>query len=178
MPRVKTEMLAPRKTTEDFVVPPIVDRSEPPRHENIAKARRRRRSSEYFDGNDFKLLVPEEEKDPRYTYRWVNDDKYRLNQMTKHDDWDICTADEFSHDFKNTNEGSQVSRVVGKDATGQPMRAFLCRKLKTYDEEDRAKELSRLDQLHTQMRDGNIPGSGTLTQENDKLRYVPKEARR
>jgi hypothetical protein len=172
------EKIPLRKAQAEFTVPPPVIRSELPRHEEVANARRRRRDSSYFDGNDFKLLVPEEEKDSRFVYRWVNDDKYRLNLMTKHDDWDICTVEEFSQDFKNTNEGTQISRIVGKDATGQPMRAFLCRKLKAYDEEDRAKELKRLDQLYNQMREGVLPVTGGLSQENEHLRYVPREARR
>jgi hypothetical protein len=148
------------------------------RSEDTAKARRRRRDSIYFDGADFNLMVPDEERDPRYVYRWINDDKYRLSKMTKQDDWDICEVSEFSSDFKNTDGGSQVSRIVGRDANGGPMRAFLCRKLKEYDEADRAKEIRRVDQLYHQMRDGNLPGAGGLSQENEALRYVPKEVHR
>jgi hypothetical protein len=143
----------------------------------IDKSRRRRRDSSYFDGHDFQLLVPESEKDHEYVYRWINDDKYRLSHMTKHDDWDICTVEEFSHDFKNTNDGTQISRIVGKDSSGTPLRAFLCKKLKIYDEEDRARELENLDQLYRQMREGEIPGGDSISRENPNLRYVPLQAR-
>jgi hypothetical protein len=148
------------------------------RSEDVSKSRRRRRDSIYFDGADFNLMVPEEEKDPRYVYRWINDDKYRLNQMTKQDDWDVCSVDEFSSDFKNTDGGTHVSRIVGRDTHGGVMRAYLCKKLKEYDDEDRAKELRRINQLYTQMRDGNVPGRESLSQENEALRYVPKEVHR
>jgi len=148
------------------------------RAEEVSQSRRRRRDSMHFDGADFKLAVPEEEKDPRYVYRWINDDKYRLHSMTKRDDWDVCLVSEFSSDFTNTDAGTQVSRIVGKDSNGGVMRAFLCKKLKEYDEADRAKELSRVDQLYHQMRSGNVPGTGGLSQEDEALRYVPKEVQR
>lgn len=158
---------------------PIPDLGEPrlDRAKEVEKSRRRRRDASYFDGQDFQLLIPEEEKDHRYVYHWFNDDKYRLSQMTKHDDWDVCTVDEFSHDFKNTNDGTQISRIVGKDSTGRPLRAFLCKKLKEYDDEDRARELEHLDQIYREMREGEIPGSDSLSRENPSLRYVPREAR-
>jgi hypothetical protein len=148
------------------------------RSEEVARSRRRRRDSIYFDGADFNLMVPDEEKDPRYVYRWVNDDKYRMTQMTKQDDWDICQTSEFSSDFKNTDGGTSISRIVGRDAHGGIMRAYLCKKLKEYDDEDRAKELRRINQMYTQMREGQIPGRDSLSKENEDLRYVPKEVHR
>jgi hypothetical protein len=162
---VKTEQM-PLRTAR-------VDRAE-----DVAKSRRRRRESSYFDGADFNLMVPEEEKDQRYVYRWINDDKYRLNQMTKQDDWDICNVSEFSSDFKNTDGGTQVSRIVGRDAHDGIMRAFLCKKLKEYEDADRAKELRRINEMYTQMREGQIPGRDSLSRENEELRYVPKEVHR
>lgn len=170
-----------RRNVESALSEPQVNMAHPTARENradgVSRARRRRQDSGEFDGNAFKLAVPEDEKDQRYVYRWINDDGSRIMQMTKQDDWDICTVDEFSTDFRNTGEGTQVSRIVGKDSTGRPMRAFLCKKLREYEESDRARELERLDRLYFQMRQGELPGNQGFAGENPNLRYVPKEAR-
>jgi len=169
----------PRRNVDPSVETPQVNLANPGarenRTENTAKVRRRRSSSDEFDGTIFKLGLPDYEKSSLYVYRWINDDGSRIIQMTKQDDWDFCSVDEFSTDFRNTGDGTKISRIVGKDSTGQPMRAFLCKKLKEYEDSDRAKDLERLDRLYFQMRQGDIPGNG-LSTENPNLRYVPREA--
>lgn len=140
-------------------------------------SRHRRRREDSYEGAEMKLGVPDYEKNPLYVYRWINDDGSRITQMTQADDWDICTVDEFSADFRNTGNGTQISRIVGRDYTGRPMRALLCKKLKEYDDFDRAKEQERIDRLYFQMRQGELPFDKGLSGENPNLRYVPREAR-
>lgn len=99
-------------------------RGRPPLHDNptakvetgeTALVGRRRRAS--VGGHALKLLAPEK---PGFVRRWVNDSGNRIAQ-----------AEELAYEFvsdpsiKSTDAGSRVSRVVGTQANGEPLRAFL-----------------------------------------------------
>ena len=59
------------------------------RAEEIAAGRRRRSPSANINGMFLRLGVDPATKDPNYEYRWINDDKGRLQAMTQQDDWDF-----------------------------------------------------------------------------------------
>lgn len=89
----------------------------------------------------------------RFAYRWMNDDPARIMTKTQNDDWDLVFEDGAKED--NTDLGNAVSVVVGTKPDGSPKRAYLCRKLKTYFDEDKAAEQVALDEQLNQLRRGN-----------------------
>jgi hypothetical protein len=101
-----------------------------------------------------------------FAYRWVNDTPARIANMTKNDDWDLVFEEGAKED--NTDLGSAVSVVVGSNPDGSPRRAYLCRKPKTYYDEDKAAEQTALDEQLEQLRRGN-------TREGEaQSDYIPK----
>jgi hypothetical protein len=76
---------------------------------------RRRRSN--VGGHALKLAAPSR---PGFVRRWFNDDKNRL-----------ADAEELAYTFvedpsiKSTDAGSRVSRLVGTQANGEPLRSYL-----------------------------------------------------
>lgn len=88
-----------------------------------------------------------------YKYRWINDEPGRMVNKTKSDDWDMVPNSGEKED--STDLGSMVSIVVGTLPDGSPKRAYLCRKLKTFFEEDRAAAQAALDEQLEQLRKGN-----------------------
>lgn len=121
-----------------------------------------------------KLNAPNKEG---YVRRWVNDDNTRLQDFE-------AGGYSFVHnvqagDARGANDitaresvDSRVSRVVGKNEDGTPLRAYLMEIRKDwYDEDQRAKQ-ARIDEQEAQMRrgadsEGNQPGRDG--------RYVPRE---
>lgn len=89
----------------------------------------------------------------KYAYRWINDEPGRLVTKTKHDDWDMVPNSGEKED--NTDLGAMVSIVVGTMPDGSPKRAFLCRKLRKFYEEDHAAAQAELDAQIAQLRRGN-----------------------
>lgn len=115
---------------------------------------RRRRAAGSINQDIGKLGVnPKLLDHDKYAYRWFNDTQNgRLQMKTKHDDWDLVHGDAVKED--NTDLGSAVSIVVGANQDGTPLRAYLCRKPKTYFDEDKAAAQARLDDQLAQLSKG------------------------
>lgn len=109
----------------------------------MSKTQRRTRIP--FSGNRRRLSVPEEEKDPNYVYRWINDEPGRISaaerggyEYVRKDkvtvgDPDVATGD--------NDLGSATSLVVGSHVNGEGKRAVLMRIHRDFYEEDQiAKE--------------------------------------
>ncbi len=154
--------------------------ARPTRQETTAKSRRRR--SDSFDGLDYRLDVPDEAKDSNYVYRWINDEPGRLFQLTEQDDYDFVYDEgirsEGSGAHKNTDGGTRISRIVGRSKTGEPLRAYLCRKLKEYYDEDNRKRQRQWRELTSQVEVGNVPGGDGLFGRDPEHAYIPRDARR
>lgn len=88
----------------------------------------------------------------RFAYRWINDKPGRIITKTKQDDWDMVPQAGEKED--STDLGSMVSVIVGTLPDGSPMRAYLCRKPKTFYDEDKAAEQADLDEQLVQLRRG------------------------
>lgn len=101
----------------------------------VQAQRRRRQDTGPLAG--LKLHVPEHLKKPGMKYRWLNDDDRRIHDKTVNDDWDPVK----NPAVEGTGEGTVVSRIVGKDNSGQPIRAILCEKPEGFYKADKAKEL-------------------------------------
>ena len=119
------------------------------RTEEVRTERRRRGGA--IDGYRFRLQIPEKfRNDPENKYRWINDDKSRVFDMTKQDDWDQVQADE----IEGHDGASSVRRQVGTKANGDPLFAHLVRKSKKFCEEDRAVKRQALMETMDQLAGG------------------------
>lgn len=127
-----------------------VRRGRPPRQEAHSERRKKRggihgaRLGVSYDLLDFN----------QYAYRWINDTPggARIYEKTKNDDWDIVTQD--GGILKNDADDGAVSVIVGSNPDGSPLKAFLCRKLKKWYDEDQAAKSAGLDEQLDQLRRG------------------------
>lgn len=135
------------------------------------KTERRKRVGQGLSSR-LKLHVPEEIKDKNYEYRWINDDGNRIYDKTKHDDWDPVSADDKNEIADAGSIDSIVSKRVGTNEAGQPIKAILCRKLKKYCDEDRREKRQQREAVMEQINHGSTPGADTSENEN---MYLKKE---
>ena len=113
------------------------------------RSERRRRDTE-IDGHRMRLAIPPNyREDKENEYRWINDDRSRVFDLTKQDDWDKVPAVGDATDGANS-----VRRQVGEKKNGDPLWAHLVRKPKAYCEEDRAKQQAELDETMNQLAAG------------------------
>lgn len=107
------------------------------REEDEAPTRRRRSAD--ATGMTNTLAVPENLLDrKKFEYRWIVDEGIRLHNLTVNDDYDIVSKDLGGKATKD--DRTDAYRVqVGMKADGSgPLYQYLCRKPRTYAEEDRA----------------------------------------
>ena len=90
----------------------------------------------------------------RFAYRWMNDAPARIHAKTKNDDWDVV-MNEGGVKEDTTDLGNAVSYIVGTNKDGSPMRAYLCRKPKSYFDDDKAAKHAELEQQLAELRRGN-----------------------
>lgn len=121
-------------------------------HERAGKSRRNRRRAAASETTGGRLGVnPSLLDHDRFAYRWINDEPGRIEQ--KHmQDWDVVPQNGEKED--STDLGSAISIVVGANPDGSPKRAYLCRKLKTYFDEDAKAAQEELDRQLEQLRRG------------------------
>ena len=103
------------------------------------KPESRRRKRGVHGRGRLKLLVPEL---PGYYCRWINDTENKLHEATKNDDFDHVSRDEIGDSVGesedgNSDLGSRVRVLVGKDENG-PIYAYLMKKQLSFHEEDKA----------------------------------------
>ncbi|MBK8161564.1 MAG: hypothetical protein IPK59_23405 [Rhodospirillaceae bacterium] len=129
-----------------------VERQQRRRREDLGPGRRRNLSVSF-------------EKDPNYTYRWVNDEPGRVHALTVTDDWEVVTGDG-NREAKDKALGSGVERIV--DRRGR--KAVLLRKLKHYYVEDKAKEQAEIDETEKSIKRGEARSPEGLS---GPAAYVP-----
>lgn len=125
--------------------------------------RRRQRGSNVLSG--IKLGVnPAFLDEKNFSYRWINDNGGRIDQMTKADDWDLVPDPTKTGKPDSDGEGSLVSKVVGRGEAGQPMKAFLARKPRNFYEEDQRDKKETIDKTMESIKRGSpqteAPGLG------------------
>lgn len=91
----------------------------------------------------------------KYRYRWINDSDVRLFRLTKQDDWDVIKQDGTVLKSDNADLGDAVSIPVGTKPDGSPMRAYLCRKLRSFYDDDQKMKQTELDEQLKRLRLGN-----------------------
>jgi hypothetical protein len=82
------------------------------------------------------------------------------------DDWDVVRNPAISGD----GQGTPVERIVGKTESGQPLKAFLCRKPTKFYKEDKAKMHAAIDSQEEGLRRGIPADPGGL---QGPTAYVP-----
>ncbi len=119
-------------------------------HSNRQQAERqqRRRREELGQGRRRNLGLSME-KDPNFTYRWVNDEPGRIHALTVNDDWEVVAGDG-NREAKDKALGTGVERIV--DRRGR--KAVLLRKPKHYYVEDKAKEQAQIDETEKSIKRG------------------------
>lgn len=124
-----------------------------PRKDESRPERRRKKRSGAIEGR--RLGVDTELLDrANYAYRIVNDRPGRLVDFNSHDDWDFVTNDGGAVSENSSDLGARVSWIVGTGPDGQPLRAYLMRKPKSFYDEDQADKAADLDEQINQLRRG------------------------
>lgn len=146
VPAVRDHDLPSRVAQRGEMVEHVSEAAEPPAQRSRKaeeRQQRRRRDTDGMDGARMRLAIPEKyRQDPDYEYRWINDDKARVYDLTVMDDWDVVKAG----DIDNHHGANSVRRQVGAKADGSALFAQLVRKPRDFCETDRAKSQARLDE--------------------------------
>ncbi len=120
-----------------------------------------------------KLSIPPHlENDPNYRYYWVADRDGRVEQLTKHDDYDFVTDDQTADDGRNTGTGTRIERHAGTDKAGNPIRHYLLRKPMEYHLADEKEKLERRQRTMAAIKRGKTPGETGEPIHEDGV-YVP-----
>lgn len=118
-----------------------------------------RRKRTEIDMTGKRLAVRSELLDfDKYKYRWINDSDVRLFRLTKQDDWDVVTQDGETLKSDNADLGAAVSIPVGTKPDGSAMRAYLCRKLRRFYDDDQKMKQTELDEQLKRLRLANDKG--------------------
>lgn len=125
-------------------------------------------------GTRLKLSVPERYKNPGSVLRWINDKPGRLEQAEEagyeyvHD---IPTGDVPGAVGQAAQTGSKVSRVVGKEDSGAPIKAYLMRLKKEWSEQDKETKREAINDSIA----GMLQGDGENENPGDtSKRYKPR----
>ena len=89
----------------------------------------------------------------KFAYRWINDDGMRMYMLTEEDDWHLAPKN--GVDTETVDIGEAVKRIAGRNDDGSPMYAYLCRKKRTFFDEDQKQKSAVLDEQLAQIRRGN-----------------------
>ena len=107
----------------------------------------------------------------QFKYRWINENEARIHQMTQRD-WQLVQKDGtgLREEEKDPDLGNLYSTIVGTTPEGRGLRAYLCRKLCKWWEEDQKQKQTELDEQLEQLRRG-MDRDGEAQSD-----YVPRDA--
>lgn len=105
---------------------------------------------------------------PGYHLHWLNDEPGRLDQAEA-GGYEFVLTKELQGESGNTDLGEKVSRIVGRNEDGTPLRAFLMKLKETWYREDQRAKQKVVDETDNAIR------KGTFNQKPDDRRYVPRE---
>lgn len=126
------------------------------RSEEVLPERRKRTD---IETTGKRLAVPSHLLDhEKYVYRWFNDADTRLMQMTQHDDWDVMAN---NGAIASTDLGDAITRPVGTKPDGSSMKAYLCRKLRRFYDDDQKMKQTDLDEQLSRLRQGTDAKGGS-----------------
>lgn len=117
-------------------------RARQPRAEEQARHRRRRNAGSLDRMVQFKLQIfdPDDLDLENFVYYWFNDEGNNLRRMTKLDDYEFVTTTElgeaFNPELTDSESTERVRMLVGTKQDGSPLYAYLCKKPRSFWEED------------------------------------------
>lgn len=103
-----------------------------------------------------------------YVCRWINDTTGRL-QNADDGGYEFVYEKELDGQAGNTDLGEKVSRIVGRNEDGSPLRAFLMKIKETWYREDQRAKQRKPDEIEAAIK------RGKLNEQPDDKRYIPKE---
>lgn len=138
-----THMKAPPQVEPQPFVTPQQDDPIGRRIEEM-RALRRDRNSQDVSGFSQKLSVPEDLKDKRLVYRWVNDASTRHYEMQQKG-WIYAESMDIAKDARNSGTGTRIERIANeRTVRGAPQKTFLMVKPREFYEEDKAAEAAQI----------------------------------
>lgn len=135
--------------------------------EKATNTTRRKRQRRPLGSPDLKLQTSQRKG---YVRRWVNDAPGRVQNALDggyefvKDNTHIGSGTE----SKDSDLGSNVSQIVGKDESGQPLRSYLMEIKESWYNEDQVEKSKKIDEVDDAIRNGNINGST-----GQDGRYIP-----
>lgn len=140
----------------------------------IAELRRLRAERRSTNTSDMtlKLSIPEEQKDPRFEYRWAVDTAgtgTRIHQLrTK--DWEVVPARDADQDPRNVGIGTTVERFANTRTVQKPDKHILMRKPKEFYAEDKGREQAKIKADEDMLRKGDVKNPQGLS---GPAAYIP-----
>jgi hypothetical protein len=139
------------------------------------RAKRRERGVSTIVG--YKLRQPDDKYDPRYVYRWTNEENCQLRQSeaTFGGDWEfVPNKDGHLDDGRNVEQGAKVARICDK---GTGKRTVWMRKPRELYDDDQKIKAERIVKLKKEMeRQGAkvLPTLASEGEDNSNI-YTPKD---
>jgi hypothetical protein len=174
----KRKAAAPKADVMTMERPPQV---EAPNDDPIGKrieemrAFRKQRNTQDVSGFTQRLSVPENLKDKRLVYRWVNDTSTRLHDMAQKG-WIHAESMDIAQDARNSGTGTRIERIANeRTARGTPQKTFLMVKPREFYEEDKAAEVAKI-KAHEQAINGRAGDQRNVRNEQGAAEsgmYIP-----
>lgn len=157
--RSRREANAPAATDEATALPARVEEEDDggKRIEELRAKRRQRGAVNAAEAN-LKLSIPEEEKDPRFEYRWAVDTAgtgTRIHQL-RSKDWEVVPARDADKDPRNIGLGTTVERFANTKTVQKPDKHILMRKPKEFYAEDKGREQAKIKADEDALRKGDV----------------------
>lgn len=113
-----------------------------------------------------------------YVYRWINegDNGHRLQQSFRMD-WDVCRSSDYSSldGIDPDKLGTAERRPVGKQKSGSPEFAYLCRKYRPWYEADQAKKHEQSEARMRSIKRGVVDAGPEAAGLTEAESYIPDE---
>lgn len=159
------------------VAPEPADDGYSKRVEEI-RAKRRLRGVQAVVG--YKLRQPDDKYDPRFVYRWTNEENCQIRQAeaTFGGDWEfVPNTDGYLNDGRNVEQGAKVGRICDK---GTGKRTFWMRKPRELYDDDQKLKAEKIVKLEGQMKQRGAQVVPTLAggDEDSTNIYTPKDVAR
>lgn len=136
---------------------------------------RKQRNSQDVSGFTQKLSVPEDLKDKRLVYRWVNDASTRHHEMQQKG-WIYAENMDIAKDARNSGTGTRIERIANeRTVRGAPQKTFLMVKPREFYEEDKAAEAAKI-KAHEQAINGRAGDQRNVRNEQGAVEpgmYIP-----
>jgi hypothetical protein len=105
---------------------------------------------------------------PGFHLHWINDEPGRI-QAAEAGGYEHVHEKELKGEANNSDLGEKVSRIVGRNEDGSPLKAYLMKiKQEWYDQDQKTKR-KELDEVDKAIRQGK------LNEKPDDKRYIPRE---